>query len=250
MVQCGGICGESRRRQAKPQSKTPRCYSGLTAQEAVTSRHRDRGKGCARFVEGAATCLACPFRGYGYAQSCMPLSRFYAPQMSHLERPCAFDMTRCGVFRASQRSVRRCVFSQKSGELPKTRPRIRAVSAVTARRFRHNSLTCLRGKPVFSASSVWVMPIGSITSSINISPTLTGFLFISPLHWVTVTCTNGRLNRHPWLCPRSTSRRALRMMVSHGIPCGSPFLSWFSAYSSPAFGRELKVVRRAGREQA
>ena len=48
-------------------------------------------------------------------------------------------MRRVGVFNASQRSARRWVFSQKSGELPKTWARIRAVSAVTVRRSRQSS---------------------------------------------------------------------------------------------------------------
>src|ERR1039458_2436213 len=69
-----------------------------------------------------------------------------------------------GVFRAFHRSVRLCVFSQKSAELPNTRARIRAVSAVTARRSRHSSLTCLRGSPLLSARLAWVRPRGSINS--------------------------------------------------------------------------------------
>src|SRR6202030_4683122 len=77
---------------------------------------------------------------------------------------------RLGVFIASQRSTRRCVFSQNSAELPKTRARISAVSAVTLRRFLHSSLTCLRGNPVISASSLCVIFSGSRNSSTRISP--------------------------------------------------------------------------------
>ena len=87
-------------------------------------------------------------------------------------------VNRFGVFRASHRSIRRCVFNQKSGELPKTRPNIKAVSAVTARRLRHNSLMCFRGNPVCSAISDWVISNGSINSLINISPTVTGRLLV------------------------------------------------------------------------
>ena len=48
------------------------------------------------------------------------------------------------VFITSQRSLRRCTLSQKSGLLPNTRARMSAVAAVTFLRLPHNSLTCLR----------------------------------------------------------------------------------------------------------
>jgi hypothetical protein len=55
---------------------------------------------------------------------------------------------------ACQRSVRRCTLSQKSGLLPNTRARMRAVAAVTLRRSLHSSLTCLRCTPMASASAL------------------------------------------------------------------------------------------------
>ncbi len=87
-------------------------------------------------------------------------------------------VSREGVFNASHISMRRCVLSQNSGEFPKTRLKIRAVSAVRARRFRHSSFTCFRGRPVFSASSDCVSDNGSMNSSTRISPTLAGFRFV------------------------------------------------------------------------
>src|SRR5258707_4585797 len=72
------------------------------------------------------------------------------------------------------RSVRRCTFSQNSGLLPKTRARMSAVGAVTVRRSLQSSLTCLRATPIASASVPWVKPIGSMNSSVRISPTVAG----------------------------------------------------------------------------
>ena len=58
-----------------------------------------------------------------------------------------------GLCNVSHRSLRRWTLSQNSGLFPKTRPRISAVAAVTFRRSLHNSLTCLRGTPIASASA-------------------------------------------------------------------------------------------------
>ena len=39
-------------------------------------------------------------------------------------------------------------------------------------------------------------------------------------------------------------------MTSHGIQCGSPFLSWYSASSSSAFGRQIRTWQRASSRRA
>jgi len=52
-----------------------------------------------------------------------------------------------GEFRACQRSVRRWALRQNFRVLPKTRARMRAVGAVTARRSRQSLLASLRGTP-------------------------------------------------------------------------------------------------------
>src|SRR6266567_4393913 len=53
-----------------------------------------------------------------------------------------------------------------------------AVGAVTLRRLLHSSLTCLRCTPIASAKAPCVRPIGSMNSSIRISPTLAGLRFV------------------------------------------------------------------------
>src|SRR5450759_484030 len=88
---------------------------------------------------------------------------------------------------ASQRSLRRCTFSQKSGLLPNTRARISAVGAVTLRRSLHSSLTCLRCTPIASASAPCVSPIGAMNSSIRISPRLAGLRFVVNMVYLTNT---------------------------------------------------------------
>jgi len=104
---------------------------------------------------------------------------------------------------ASHRSVRRCTFNQKSGLLPNTRARMSAVGAVTALRLLHSSLMCLRCTPIASANAPCVRHIGSMNSSIRISPTLAGLrLAVNTFH---LTDNRGRpdrrlplhLGRHP-----------------------------------------------------
>ena len=95
---------------------------------------------------------------------------------------------------ASQRSLRRCTFNQNSGLLPNTRASMSAVGAVTLRRSLQSSLTCLRCTPIASASAPCVSPIGSMNSSINISPTLAGLrLVVNVIH---LTNSYGRPDIH------------------------------------------------------
>lgn len=83
-----------------------------------------------------------------------------------------------GLFIAVQRSFRRWVFIQKSGLFPKTRARISAVGAVTVRRLLQSSFTCFRGTPIAKASAPCVRAIGSMNSSVRISPTVTGLRLV------------------------------------------------------------------------
>src|SRR6266545_100570 len=88
---------------------------------------------------------------------------------------------RSGECKASHRSLRRCTLSQKSALLPNTRPSMRAVSAVTARRLLHSSLTCLRGTPIAYARSPWVRPNGLRNSSTRISRILAGLRLVTSI---------------------------------------------------------------------
>jgi hypothetical protein len=72
----------------------------------------------------------------------------------------------------------RCAFSHKSGVLPNTRARMRAVAAVTLRRLLQSSLTCLRRTPMASVTAPWVRSRGCMNSSSRISPTVAGLRFV------------------------------------------------------------------------
>ncbi len=53
----------------------------------------------------------------------------------------------------SHKSIARCAFNQNSGELPKSRTSLRAISGLTARRSRNNSLMGWRETPTALTSS-------------------------------------------------------------------------------------------------
>ena len=81
------------------------------------------------------------------------------------------------LFIARHRSQSCCRPSQKSGDIPRTRANLRAVSGVTERFPRTTSFSLGKETPSRIAKSDWLIPNGFRNSSSNISPGCVGDLF-------------------------------------------------------------------------